>query len=875
MANRDVDQQSIQEDVKIVPMPSRSIWTCTDVALPNPVLSPYEEKDTIAFVFHTSGSTGMPKPIYQTHRVWTQGLPCLPGLAAFTTTPLYHGGMPDFLRSMMSRTPLYLYSSLYPINATNVVEALSSCRDVRAFLSVPYILKMLSESDAGMCMLQRMRLVSTGGAPLPDETGDYMVTRGIKLVSRLGSSECGFLMSSARDYTTDKEWSWLRDYSHSLDLLRFVPSGDTGTYELIVDKEFPTLNVSNLPDGSFATADLYAKHPVKPHTWKYAGRADDIIVLTNGKKTSASIIENSLRASPAISEALVFGASRPLLGVLILPADGDAARESILDIVHTLNQRGPSYSHIVDEMVVILPSGSTIPKASKGTLLRPLAYAQYADVIELAYRTFNSGGGSYTIGEWDNDEDLFALGITSVKAMALRSKLQKLVDDPIPLNVVYEYSTVNRLVKLMEDVRSGRSGRSAGTTANASLLMHELVAKYGTFTTDQASEPGGPTDCSQGHAVVLTGATGALGAHILARILHECDSEVIVLVRARDDAEAETRVVQSLKTRGFSGFDTGSVWAKVKCFAIQLGDPCLGLKRDEYRMIADLVTWIIHAAWDVNFVAGLESFAAIHLAGTRNLIDLCIASPRRASMIFCSSTAAVVNESSAIPESLPKSDSSPSPLGYSRSKWVAEHICARAYAGPLKGRISIARVGQLCGDTRNGVWNETEAWPLLIASVKYTGCLPALQERPSWLPIDIAARAIMDIIDGSDSIQATSVIPVYHVVNPNTATSWEDILSYLSSMGLEFKTVPPDRWLERLDCALSSKPDSPTGALLPLWHANYTSKEKNIMDVRYDTSVIATISKSMKEPPAISSTLVGKFVASWRETGFLPPAWST
>lgn len=48
----------------------------------------------------------------------------------------------------------------------------------------------MDEDEAGRALLQKMNLVSTGGAPLGNELGDDMVHRGIKLVSRLGSSEC-------------------------------------------------------------------------------------------------------------------------------------------------------------------------------------------------------------------------------------------------------------------------------------------------------------------------------------------------------------------------------------------------------------------------------------------------------------------------------------------------------------------------------------------------------------------------------------------------------------------------------------------------------------------------------------------------------------
>jgi thioester reductase-like protein len=81
----------------------------------------------------------------------------------------------------------------------------------------------------------------------------------------------------------------------------------------------------------------------------------------------------------------------------------------------------------------------------------------------------------------------------------------------------------------------------------------------------------------------------------------------------------------------------------------------------------------------------------------------------------------------------------------------------------LKDRVQVLRIGQLCGDTEEGMWNESEGWPLLIKTAQTTGTLPVLQEvsntvpnsimaardliespfqNPSWLPVDIAAKSV-------------------------------------------------------------------------------------------------------------------------------------
>ena len=212
---------------------------------------PETRETSIAYLHHTSGtSSGFPKPIPQTHRAAVGVLPYIPSRsqkATFTTTPLYHGGIADLFRAWTSDAMIWLFPETeIPVTASNIVDCLGTAERcsvrkntplVGYFSSVPYVLQMMAMDQHGLDHLKRMDKVGVGGAALPTEVGDKLVKLGINLVSRFGSAECGFLMSSHRDYKKDKEWQYLRPDSGNL-ALKFE-AREEGTWELVIQPEWP------------------------------------------------------------------------------------------------------------------------------------------------------------------------------------------------------------------------------------------------------------------------------------------------------------------------------------------------------------------------------------------------------------------------------------------------------------------------------------------------------------------------------------------------------------------------------------------------------------------------------------------------------------
>jgi acyl-CoA synthetase (AMP-forming)/AMP-acid ligase II len=196
--------------------------------LPEGSIEPlHVDEPSIAYLHHTSGtSSGLPKPIPQSHRAAIGVLPHLPkipAIASFTTTPLYHGGIADLFRCWTSNALIWLFPGKdVPITARNVCSCLDVAKTyaateglpkVKYFSSVPYVLQMMEADDKGLQLLQGMDIVGVGGAALPAEVGDRLVKHRVNLISRFGSAECGFILSSYRNFVADNDWQYLRNYN--------------------------------------------------------------------------------------------------------------------------------------------------------------------------------------------------------------------------------------------------------------------------------------------------------------------------------------------------------------------------------------------------------------------------------------------------------------------------------------------------------------------------------------------------------------------------------------------------------------------------------------------------------------------------------------
>lgn len=305
----------------------------------------------------------------------------------------------------------------------------------------------------------------------------------------------------------DKAWNYVRENDHVAPFLKWLPRGPN-LYECCVTEGWPAKVQSNQPDNSYATKDIFQPHPTIPRAWKYIARIDDTIVLVNGEKFNPLAMEGSIRSNRNVKEAVVFGAGRPYLGILVVPAESWAGKsqEAIIDaiwpVVESANKCADSFARVSRAMIRLLPWDSDYPRTDKGSVIRQACYKNFKKQIDEAYDTEDVKSGNlkqmelpelqefirHLLGQTlslrapvANDADFFNLGLDSLQAIQMRSEILRTIDvggNRLGQNIVFEHPSIDNLGQFLLGLRLGQNLTSM---VSVEQEMLELIEKYSDF----------------------------------------------------------------------------------------------------------------------------------------------------------------------------------------------------------------------------------------------------------------------------------------------------------------------------------------------------------------------------------------------------------
>lgn len=121
--------------------------------------------------------------------------------------------------------------------------------------------------------------------------------------------------------------------------------------------------------------------------------------------------------------------------------------------------------------------------------------------------------------------------------------------------------------------------------------------------------------------LLLTGGTGFLGMELLVRLLERSDRDIVTIVRAADDGEAEKRMSAVLDTL-FAPDDVTAVRGRVRAVAGDLERRGLGLAAATRDRLTSEISAVAHCAASVSFTQPLEEARRINVTGTHAVMEL-------------------------------------------------------------------------------------------------------------------------------------------------------------------------------------------------------------------------------------------------------------
>jgi fatty acid CoA ligase FadD9 len=312
-----------------------------------------------------------------------------------------------------------------------------------------------------------------------------------------------------------------------------------------------------------------------------------------------------------------------------------------------------------------------------------------------------------------------------------------------------------------------------------------------------------PPRATEAH-VLLTGATGFLGSHLLACLDRTLPPEtrIYALVRAASDEAAADRLRLACRR---ASLPEPSVVAtpetgRVVAIAGELSEPRFALAPERWHELDESVGLIYHVAGQVSDQAGYLDLRASNVDATRHVLELAVGSRAKALHLVSSlnvaglATLAGGNDLERPPVSrLLSARALAATSGYAQSKWVAERLVDavwRQAGGAL--RASVSRPALLTWSQRSGFANEDDWLSRILSTCLQIESVPVLEEVgvPRWypetaasvrgidmVPVDFAAEAIALLgrmtFEGLTEASLpgpfgpTPALPVYHVSNPN------------------------------------------------------------------------------------------------------------
>ncbi len=426
---------------------------------------------------------------------------------------------------------------------------------------------------------------------------------------------------------------------------------------------------------------------------------------------------------------------------------------------------------------------------------------------------------AYALGvpEVGADENFFEIGGTSLLASKVAVKAMA-EDLPVAFKDIFDYPTAELLEKY---ITASTKAESEAKTEESPSEMSSLSHNVNKYVDEIFSENIGD--------ILLTGATGFLGAHVLRYLIENTAEKIYCLLRSSDDMGA----VDRLKSILMYYFETPyeELFGE-RIFVVQGDitdlDGLMKLKELEFGAVINCAACVKHFVRD-------DTLERINWHGVENLIELCVQTNRRLVQVSTVSVAGTsVNGAFSVDKKIRENELN---FGqnldnkYVYTKFKAEEALLKAVdERGLDGKI--IRVGNLMSRYSDGLFQINSVTNGFMRSLRAYAMLgkisvAALDEMVEFSPIDYTAAAVVTLASSDKAFT------VFHATNGHRV-QMGDVVEAMNSRGIPVKIVSEKEFAEAFNNALADERLSE--AVSPL--ISYQASDRNTVEffIDYDNA---------------------------------------